>query len=253
MTPQVFVYLDSLPLTPNGKLDRLALPDPASVKTQTANSIDVSEEPRDPIEISIARIWKDLLKLDHVGIHDDYFSLGGNSLLAVRMFARIERELGPRLPNTSLFRATTIAQLARLVASRNDDDLKSKIVVPIRKTGSRPPFFGVHGQEGGILFWRDVVGYLPPDQPFYGVQAQGVDGVQPPLNRIPAMAELYVREIRKVQPKGPYYLGGYSLGGEIAFEMAQQLTCQGEQVKSSGALRYPQSKPPDSHFDRRTL
>jgi amino acid adenylation domain-containing protein len=229
MVPQIFVYLDAFPLMPNGKLDRLALQDPTQVaaRTMAPGSLD---EPRNPIEKSLAQIWKDILKLEHVGIHDDYFDLGGNSLMAVRMFARIEHDLGVRLPYTSLFQATTIAEFTRLVENRNEKDLKSLIVVPIRKSGTRPPFFGVHGQEGGVLFWRDLVGHLPSDQPFYAIRAQGVDGLQPPLNRIPAMAELYVREMRKVQPKGPYYFGGYSLGGEIAFEMAQQLTKQGEQV-----------------------
>jgi thioesterase domain-containing protein/acyl carrier protein len=230
MIPQAFVYLEVFPLTPNGKLDRLALPEPARVKNEFVNFVERFEEPRDRVERSIASIWMDLLKLDRVGIHDDYFDLGGNSLLAVRMFTRIERDLGVRLPYTTLFQATTIAQFARLVVNKNEKDLKSLSIVPIRKTGSRPPFFGVHGQEGGVLFWRDMVGHLPPDQPFYAVQAKGVDGLQSPLNRIPSMAELYIREIRNVQPKGPYYLGGYSLGGEIAFEMAQQLTRQGEQV-----------------------
>jgi amino acid adenylation domain-containing protein len=230
MVPQIFVFLESFPLTPNGKLDRLALPDPSSVEAAKTGFVKGVDEPRNPIEKSIAQIWMDLLKVDQVGIHDDYFDLGGSSLLAVRMFSRIERDLGVRLPYTSLFQATTVAQLARLVVDKNERDLQSLIVVPIRDSGGRPPFFGVHGQEGGVLFWRDMVGHLPPDQPFYAVQAQGVDGLQPPLNRIPAMAELYIREIRKVQPKGPYYLGGYSLGGEIAFEMAQQLTAQGEQI-----------------------
>jgi aspartate racemase len=230
MIPRVFIYLDAFPLTPNGKLDRLALPDPAQVKTETASSMGTSDEPRDPIEKSIARIWMDLLKLDRVGIDDDYFTLGGNSILAVQMFARIERDLGIRLPYTSLFHATTIAQLARLVVNRKDRDLKSLILFPIRESGNRPPFFGVHGLEGRVLFWRDMVGHLSADQPFYAIQAQGLDGLQPPLNRIPQMAELYVREIRNVQPKGPYFLGGYSLGGEVAFEMAHQLIRQGEKV-----------------------
>ena len=230
MIPSIYVFLDSLPLTPNGKLDRLALPDPLMEDVNRGNPLSSFAEPRTPIERSIAAIWKDLLKLDRLGIHDDYFDLGGHSLMAVQMFARIERELGVRLPYTSLFHATSVAQLAELVSNTNDEIIHWPIIVPIRSQGTETPFFGVHGHEGGVLFWRELIEELPPDQPFYAVQARGVDGVQEPLRRIPDMAHLYIQEMRKIQAHGPYQLGGYSMGGEIAFEMAQQLVKQGEQV-----------------------
>lgn len=229
MVPSTFVFMDALPLTPNGKINRLALPDP-SIITPVAREFDLSETPRNHIEQTIANIWKNLLKLDHVGIHDNYFDLGGHSLMSVRMFARVERDLGVRLPYTTLFHATTIAQIAELVANVDEEATQWKIVVPIQPHGDKPPFFGVHGHEGGVLFWRDIVSHLPKDQPFYALQAVGVDGIQTPLNSIPATAELYISEIRKVQPHGPYYIGGYSMGGEIAFEMGQQLVSQNEAV-----------------------
>lgn len=229
MIPSVFMFLAAMPLTANGKLNRLALPDPVTAKP-VDQDFKTQAEPRNHIERTILGIWKDLLKRDRLSIHDNFFDLGGHSLMSVRMFARIERDLGVRLPYTSLFHATTIAQIAELVANANEDVTKWKIVVPVHIRGSKTPFFGVHAHEGGVLFWRDIVSHLPDDQPFYALQAIGVDGIQVPLNRIPDMARLYIQELRKVQPHGPYYMGGYSMGGEIAFEMAQQLVRQGEKV-----------------------
>jgi thioesterase domain-containing protein len=150
--------------------------------------------------------------------------------MSVQMFARIERQLGVRLPLTSLFHATTIADLGRLVAAADADITEWTVIVPVQTAGDKPPFFGIHAVEGGVLFWRHIVSHLPEDQPFYAIQAVGVDGVRTPLSRIPAMAELYIRQIRKIQRHGPYHLGGYSMGGEIAFEVAQQLVAQGETV-----------------------
>lgn len=229
MVPSVFIFLEAMPLTPNGKLNRLALPRPTRTVSDEKDPKNFTS-PRNSVEQKIAAIWMDLLKLDRVGVHDDFFDLGGHSLMSVRMFARIERDLGVRLPYTSLFHATTIAQIAELVANANVDITRWRIVVPVQTSGDKPPFFGVHAHEGGVLFWRNIVSHLPGDQPFYALQALGVDGIQTPLNRIPDMARLYIQEMRKVQPRGPYYLGGYSMGGEIAFEMAQQLVSQGEKV-----------------------
>lgn len=232
MVPSLFVFLDALPLTPNGKVDRLALPDPA-LATSTEHSMraeNIFVAPRNQLEHVIARMWQELLKVDRVGVHDDFFDLGGHSLLAVRLFARIEQELGIRIPITALFHAPTIASLVHLIERRDEQVISWSPVVPIRTMGKKPPFFGVHGQDGGILFWNDIVGYLPDDQPFYGVQAQGVDGIQPALTCIEDMATRYLQEICKVQSQGPYYLGGFSMGGEIAFEMARQLNAQGERV-----------------------
>lgn len=229
MVPSAFVFLEEMPLTPNGKLNRPALPDPTTVASSAPDPCRQTE-PRNHFERAIKEIWKELLRLDEVGIHDSFFDVGGHSLLSVRMFARIERDFGVRLPYTSLFHATTIAQIAELVEHVNEDITRWRIVVPVQTRGDKPPFFGVHAHEGGVLFWRDIVSHLPKDQPFYALQARGVDGLTTPLNRVPDMARLYIQEIRKVQPHGPYFIGGYSLGGEVAFEMGQQLAREGEKV-----------------------
>jgi aspartate racemase len=227
MLPASITIVDAIPLTPNGKVDRSALSGPIGHTSRTPGG---STMPRDHVEAKLLRIWAELTRRTDVRRDDDFFDLGGHSLMAVRLFARIERELGVRLPLASLFQASTVAGLADLVRRGEDEVTSWTPVVPIRADGARPPFFGVHAREGGVLFWRELVEHLPEDQPFYAVQPQGIDGVRPALNCIEEMARLYVGAVRRVQPHGPYYLGGFSLGGEIAFEMAQQLVRAGEQV-----------------------
>ncbi|HMR66038.1 MAG TPA: amino acid adenylation domain-containing protein [Anaerolineae bacterium] len=229
MVPAAYVFLEALPVTPNGKIDRLALPAHSwSAPSDQPRAVD---KPRNDLDRQLIKIWQELFKLDQVSIHDNFFDLGGHSFLGVRLFACIERDLGVRLPLTTLFQAETIAQLSDVMATLDDSQLQWSPLVPINPTNSdRPPFFGIHGLEGGVLFWRDVVMHLPDDQPFYALQAQGVDGLRPALTRIETMASLYVEAIRQVQPHGPYYLGGFSMGGEIAFEVGQQLFRQGEKV-----------------------
>ena len=248
MVPSAFVCLEALPLTPNGKINRLALPDLASAKAKSLSGDSVLQSlrvdatspqsppagfvaPRTETEKKIAKIWQDLFAADRISVNDNFFELGGHSLMAVTMLARIEKDLGVRLPLTTLIHHATIAQIAERIQLRDAATLTWSPIVPIRTEGNNPPFFGVHGQEGGVLFWRGLAAALPPDQPFYGIQAQGVDGLEPALACIYKMAALYLAGIRKVQPRGPYYLGGYSMGGEIAFEIAQQLVRMGECVQ----------------------
>jgi phthiocerol/phenolphthiocerol synthesis type-I polyketide synthase E len=177
----------------------------------------------------LAHIWQELLGVKSIGLDENYFDLGGDSPLAVQLFAQIDKEFKIRLPLATLFEAPTIEELAR-VLQRETSTSHWSPVVPIQPTGSRPPFFCVHGAGGNVLIYRDLSRHLGPDQPFFGLQAQGLDGSSPPLTRVEEMAALYVREMRRVQPSGPYFLGGYCLGGTIAFEMAQQLQSRGEEV-----------------------
>jgi thioesterase domain-containing protein len=149
--------------------------------------------------------------------------------LAVRLFAQIEKRMGTSLPVASLFHAPTIEQLARLM-SRREWSAQWKSLVAIQPGGGSPPFFCVHAHDGGVLFWRDLARHLGSDQPFYALQARGLDGKQPPHGRMEDMAAHYIEEIRSLQPEGPYFIGGHCIGGLIAFEMAHQLHQQGEQV-----------------------
>ncbi len=177
----------------------------------------------------LTRIWQDLLGIKPITSDQNYFDLGGDSSLAVQLFSRISNVFKIQLPLATLFDAPTIAELAQ-VLRREERASHWSPLVAIQPLGSRPPFFCIHGAGGNVLIYRDLSRRLGPDQPFYGLQAQGLDGTSPPLKSIEDMAAIYVAEIRNLRPHGPYYLGGYCMGGTVAFEVAQQLRAQGEQV-----------------------
>lgn len=185
--------------------------------------------PTTPLEHQLVYLWEDTFNMQPIGVEDNFFEIGGHSLLALRLFSRIQQEMNVNLPLATLFKEPTIRYLAELIEGGQEHITWSSLV-PIKAAGSRLPFFGIHGMDGNILFWHNITLHLPPDLPFYGLQAQGIDGRSKAIESITEMASLYLQEVRRVQPHGPYHLGGYSLGGEIAFEMAQQLIHQGETV-----------------------
>ena len=177
----------------------------------------------------LTKIWQELLGVGSIGLHENYFDLGGDSSLAVQLFSRIASVFKVQLPLATLFDAPTIAELAE-VLHREVSAPQWSPLVAIQPSGSRPPFFCMHGAGGNVLIYRDLSRYLGADQPFYGLQSQGLDGTSLPLGTIEEMAALYVNEIRKVSPHGPYFLGGYCMGGTVAYEVAQQLCAQGEEI-----------------------
>lgn len=177
----------------------------------------------------LARIWQEILGIDSVSPDQNYFDLGGDSSLAVQMFAQIEKTFKIKLPLATLYDAPTIEELAKILRGETAASGWSPLVA-IQVAGSRPPLFCMHGAGGTVLMYRDLSRRLGEDQPFYGLQAQGLDGGSSPLTKVEEMAALYVEEIRRVQSHGPYFLGGYCLGGTVAFEVAQQLRAGGETV-----------------------
>lgn len=225
MVPSAFVMLAALPLTPNGKLDRAALPRPNQIQVERG---DDHSAPRSATERALAEVWKEVLSLDRVDIHENFFELGGHSLLAVRLFAAMEKRFRKRLPLATLFQAPTIAQLAALLIDDSATEWTS--LVPIQPQGSRTPFFCVHAVGGNVLEYYDLARHLGTDQPFYAFQSRGLDEAQQPHACIEDMAAHYVKELREFQPEGPYFVGGRSLGGTIAFEMARQLKAQGQEI-----------------------
>lgn len=182
----------------------------------------------DATESHLVAMWQKLLGLDSVGLDQNFFDLGGDSSLAVRMFAEIEEIFKVKLPLATLYETPTIEELARVI--RGEISTSGSSLVAIQPQGSRPPFFCFHGAGGNVLIYRDLSRHLGLDQPFYGLQSQGLDGSLPPLTTVEDMAALYLKEIRRVQPHGPYFLGGYCGGGTIAYEAAQQLLAEGEPV-----------------------
>ena len=224
MVPAAVVLLEAMPKTPNGKVDKRALPAPKAADFAATQEYVA---PNSDLETQLTKIWETVLDKKPVGIRDNFFELGGHSLLAARLMHRIEQQLGKRLPLAALLQAPTIEQLTRLMGEGAGS---WSSLVPLQPQGSRPPFFCVHGVGGNVVGFRDLVRHLGSDQPFYALQPQGLDGKQECLTSIPLMAERYIQEIRRVQPEGPYRIGGYSFGGLVAYEMAQMLEAQGESV-----------------------
>lgn len=183
----------------------------------------------DDIELTLKEIWQDVLHVATVEVKDDFFEMGGHSLLAASLFDEITKKLGVNLPLATLFKATTIEQLAELIREEKTDD-KWTSLVPINPNGSKVPLFLVHAAGGNIFFYKDLIERLGPDQPCYGLQARGLDGKQTAYDCIEDMAAHYIKEIVMVHPNGPYRVGGSSFGGLVAYEIARQLCQMDKQV-----------------------
>jgi thioesterase domain-containing protein/acyl carrier protein len=235
MVPSVIVLLDDLPLTPNGKVDRKALPEPQQQRPGATSSL---VHPRTKLEEQLVDIWEAELGISPIGVTDDFFMLGVTSLVAARLLARIERQLGSSLPLGALFRAPTVESLARLL-EHDTEESRWTSLVPIQPNGSRPPLFCVHGGAGTVLHLQPLARQLGSDQPFYGLQARGLYGGVGPLTTVEQMAVHYLDELRMVQPHGPYNLAGYCFGSIVAFDMAQRLVEAGETVELLAVFNGP--------------
>ena len=253
MRPRFVEVLDALPHTPNGKIDRKALPLPKAV---AAGAPATPDSPPDRLESAMAEIWSELLKVRNIGPHEDFFDLGGDSLLAVRVFERMQALTGINLPLSVLLTGPTIARqvaIFRAAGAREPDATAAAPVlagfsdkwsplVAIQPRGARPPLFLIHAIGGNVLNYVPLGRGLGPEQPVYGIQAIGLDGLTPPLASIQTMAACYLAEIQRVQPRGPYFLAGGSMGGLIAYEIAQQLHEHGESI---GLLAMMDTRCPD--------
>jgi amino acid adenylation domain-containing protein len=226
MIPSAFTPIEKMSLTPNGKIDRKALP------SADDRRVEIKREyvpPRDPFEQALARLWAKILKVRRVGLHDNFFELGGHSILAVRIIVEIEKLYKKRLPLATLLQAPTINDLAEVLRKDNSQPSWSSLV-PIRPGGSKPPLFLVHSHGGNVLEYFPLANHLDADQPVYAFQARGLDGHIQKGQSIEEMAAVYLKELRSLQPEGPYYLGGFCFGGLLALEAAQQLKAAGEHV-----------------------
>ncbi len=244
MIPTVWVLLDALPRTPNGKVDLNALPDPQFDRaTQTGELVAA----RTASERQLVAIWREILSVEEIGTNDNFFALGGHSLLAVRLFAQIEDQLGVRLPLATLFQSATIAELARVIDQERGSAQRRtwSSVVPMRPRGQRPPFFLLGWADGQLIGYQHLVENFPDNVSLYGLQAPGVDGNRLPILTIDGLAAHYIEEIRRFQPHGPYFLGGFCFAGVVAYEMARQLTEQGEELGMVALIdSYPRGTRP---------
>jgi len=222
MVPSRFVFLDAMPQTPNGKVDLKALP-PADAN-RAPTEIDFMP-PHDAYERDLTVMCETILGVHPIGVRDDLFDLGLDSLGAVQLVAHIDKVYGEDLPPATLFHSPTVAQLAMIL--RQGGQLQSwRSLVPIQPRGSKPPFFWIHGDSSGVFLPR----YLGPDQPVYGLEHQSQDGTRAEHTHVKMIASYYFREIKTVQGAGPYFLGGFSFGAVVALELAQQIHDRGEEV-----------------------
>jgi amino acid adenylation domain-containing protein len=235
MRPSAFILLESIPLTPNGKVDRRALPAPDLQLSLNANFVP----PRTAIELQLMQIWEEVLHVHPIGIRDNFFDLGGHSLLAVTLTAKIQQHFDRQISLAALFQGGTIEELAVMLAAQPDTSISSTII-PLQPHGTKPPFFCVHPGGGTVLAYLDLAQSIDPDRPFYGLESLELSESQQLLNTVEAMAAHYIEAMQTVQPQGPYAIGGWSLGGLVAFEMAQQLQAQGQELSCLALLdTYP--------------
>ncbi|MBD2494913.1 amino acid adenylation domain-containing protein [Nostoc sp. FACHB-280] len=225
MLPSAFILLDALPLTPNGKVNKAALPQTEIIQQNSQISKIAA---RNFNELALVKIWENILNTHPIGIKDNFFELGGHSFLAVRVMAQIYDKFGHNLPLSTLFENPTIEELAEIVSQPLRETSNSPLVA-INSTGNRLPFFCIHGAGGNISPYFKLSRILGEDYPFYGLEYQP-DPEQPDIISVEKLATRYLKEIRQLQPNGPYLLGGHCYGGILAFEIAQQLQKQGQKV-----------------------
>jgi len=230
--PRRVLIINEIPKGPTGKLQRIGLADKLGITSnlEHADSSVSIVAPRDEFEVQLMNIWEKLLKIRPATVKANFFELGGDSLSGVDLILEIEQAFGKSLQPDILLQAPTIEELAGIVRQKSWVAPSASMLSAMKSDGSRTPFFWVHAVGDTILRCRDVAVTLRPDQPFYVLQSRGLDGKQSPHNRLKTMAADYIKEICAIQPDGPYYLSGYSSGGVVAFEIAQQLLAQGKQI-----------------------
>jgi aspartate racemase len=245
MRPDGISVVETFPLSSNGKIDTSALPDPGQSPQGSATA--PYEAPKDDIERNLAAMWRELLGIERIGRNDDFFSLGGHSLMALRMFSRISRESGKSLPLATLIQHPTIAKLAPLLAppaastpvarplpTASKSSPKGNIVT-LAKGSGRQHLFCIHGGDGGVIFYRDLASRMPDDYSFHAVESLEL-GNSGPVEKasIEETAAAYLQGILAIQPQGPFKLAGYSFGGVVAHEIACQLQDMGHEVEFLG-------------------
>lgn len=231
MIPSAFVVLDVLPLTANGKIDRPALP----IGDTATSASHVYEAPVGEIETALANIWAKTLTRERIGRHDNFFDLGGHSLLAVQLSLEIEKRFDRKLSIADFFKSPTVEALTRRL-SEEQSTSPWRSLVPLQPLGTDNPVFCVHGWGGGVSGFLELARELAPSRPVYALQAVGLRGHEPRHTSVEEMAAHYAREIRTMRPDGPYHIVGSSLGGWIAYEVAQEISRQGGRVAFLGLI-----------------
>ncbi|MCW1886943.1 amino acid adenylation domain-containing protein [Luteolibacter flavescens] len=252
LRPDSVTILDTFPVTANGKIDLAALPDPARASAVQRQFIP----PQGETEQRLAVIWSELLDTPQVGREDDFFALGGHSLMALRLFSRISREFGISLPLAALLSHPTIARLSVLLApeaaatSANPAKSGKKgHLVTLSDRGNPPPLFCIHGGDGGVIFYRGIAERMAGDFPIHAIEALSLSSSTPiEESSVEETAAAYVQELLAVHATGPFRLAGYSFGGVVAHEMACQLVDQGHTVEFLGLFDTHNPTAPNKRY-----
>jgi thioesterase domain-containing protein/phosphohistidine swiveling domain-containing protein/acyl carrier protein len=230
MIPSFFVFMDSLPITPNGKIDRKSLPEPDASAMRKEYV-----EPRNRTELELVRIWEETLGISPIGMKDNFFEIGGHSLLAVRIMGEIKKAFGKSIPIAALFNAPVIEGLSEILAS--EDELSVSPLVPFQPKGIKSPLFFLPGGRGRSFYLYQLAGHLGEDRPFYGLEEPGVyENRREPADRMEKLADIFVKAIYEIQPDGPYFIAGHSGGVPVAFAMIRQLEKEGRRVSFFGVV-----------------
>ncbi|HEX8904077.1 MAG TPA: thioesterase domain-containing protein, partial [Longimicrobiaceae bacterium] len=228
MVPDAVVVLPALPHTATGKIDRKTLPAPEYRAAESGGDV-----PQNETEAALVQVWEELLGVEGIAPTDDFFRVGGNSLLALRLFAAANRIFDCDLPVSTLFSGATVRHMAAAIdEQKRSGRAELSPVVPLRPAGSLPPLWCVHPADRRVFGYIGIGRHLGADQPLYGLRDVGEDLARP----LPRIAAEYVEAMRAVQPRGPYYLAGWSFGGLVAYEMALRLEAAGEPVAFVGLL-----------------
>lgn len=231
MIPNIFMWVNDFPLTTNGKIDKKNLPAPEYVRQDSESNL---RKPQTETEIEIAKVWSEVLQIEEIGIDDNFFEMGGTSIMAVKVVAEIEKSTGKRFPLSVLFEYSTVEKFARLLNEGSKID--SDCVVPLKSNGNKVPLFMIHGGGLDVLYFANTSKHFDEEQPFYGIQGVGAKNFDNWYTSIEDMAAQYIQAIIKVNPNGPYAIAGYCVGGIVAFEITKQLQEQGKEVSITAVL-----------------
>ncbi|HZM03900.1 MAG TPA: amino acid adenylation domain-containing protein [Candidatus Saccharimonadales bacterium] len=241
LVPSAFIRLPALPLNPNGKVDRLALPKSAALEEPEEDFSVATKMPKTPMEMQLKLVFERFFNRRPIGVDANFFELGGNSLQALNLIIELERATSRKLSLDILYQAATIEALATALESRIGTEWSS--LVPLQPLGKRPPLFLVHTTPGDVLGYGNLVYHLGLEQPCYGLQSLAFHQPEQAHTRIEEMAAYYIKQLRAMQPEGPYFLGGWCYGGIVAVEMAHQLLAAGQKVEFLALIETPAPAP----------
>ena len=242
--PRRIYFVDEIPKGPTGKPQRIGTAEKLGLVSERTKASMKAEylAPRNGLERGLAKIWSQILRIERIGVNDDFFYLGGDSLLAGQVIVRIRSDIHKELSIIDFFDNPTIANIANIIENKGQLKETSTLVQIQSSKADLTPLFCIHGCDGNVLLYKNLINYLDTERPVYGLRMQGLYGEKPPHSSFKEMASNYIKEIKAIQSKGPYYIMGLRDGGFAALEVACQLLDQGDEIAIFALIRYPLHK-----------